>query len=179
MQAGRFADLVLLDANPLDDIANARRIHAVVLNGRPFARAALDSMLTSVEVAVRPDAQVKLVAGSILGDTAMIAQGLAEGARIDSLAGGRRPLNWAALNNRGPAVRLLIARGAGLNLRNATGFTPLHHAAEAGAVDALAILIAAGADITITSAQGILPVETARRRGFQAAVQILQAAKKP
>jgi imidazolonepropionase-like amidohydrolase len=117
VQAGRFADLVLLDANPLDDIANARRIHAVVLNGKGRSPAPqLDSMLTSVEVAVRPDAQVKLVAGSILGDTAMIAQGLAEGARIDSLAGGRRPLRWAALNNRGPAVRLLIARGAGLNL---------------------------------------------------------------
>ena len=30
---GRDADLVLLDANPLDDIRNARRIHGVVLNG--------------------------------------------------------------------------------------------------------------------------------------------------
>jgi len=30
---GRDADLVLLDANPLDDIRNARRIHGVVLKG--------------------------------------------------------------------------------------------------------------------------------------------------
>ena len=32
--AGKFADLVLLPANPLDDIGNTRRIEAVVLNGR-------------------------------------------------------------------------------------------------------------------------------------------------
>lgn len=31
--AGRDADLVLLDANPLEDIANARRIHGVILRG--------------------------------------------------------------------------------------------------------------------------------------------------
>lgn len=179
VQTGRFADLVLLDANPLDDIGNTRRIHAVVMNGRTFTRAALDSMLARVEVAVRPDAQTKLVAASISGDTVVIAQALAAGARIDSLAGGRRPLNWAAINNRGAAVRVLIARGAGLNLRNATGFTPLHHAAEAGALDALTILIAAGADHTIANARGVLPVETARTRGFQAAVRVLEAAKKP
>jgi len=31
---GRIADLVLLDANPLTDIRNTRRIVAVVANGR-------------------------------------------------------------------------------------------------------------------------------------------------
>lgn len=39
------ADLVLLDANPLEDIAATRRIHAVVANGRLFDRAALDALL--------------------------------------------------------------------------------------------------------------------------------------
>ena len=31
---GKRADLVLLDADPLRDITNTRRIHAVLLNGR-------------------------------------------------------------------------------------------------------------------------------------------------
>jgi adenine deaminase len=31
---GRLADLVILDANPLADIRNTTRIHAVVANGR-------------------------------------------------------------------------------------------------------------------------------------------------
>lgn len=43
--AGKLADLVLLDANPLDDIANTQRIRAVVANGRLFDRAALDRLL--------------------------------------------------------------------------------------------------------------------------------------
>lgn len=44
----RKADLVLLDANPLADIAATRRIHAVVANGRLFDRVALDAMLRDV-----------------------------------------------------------------------------------------------------------------------------------
>jgi imidazolonepropionase-like amidohydrolase len=35
--AGKVADLVLLDADPLVDIRNVRRISAVVANGRVFA----------------------------------------------------------------------------------------------------------------------------------------------
>jgi imidazolonepropionase-like amidohydrolase len=51
--AGRRADLVLLDADPLIDVANVRRIHAVVLRGRPFDRAALDALVAGAERAAR------------------------------------------------------------------------------------------------------------------------------
>ena len=43
------ADLLLLDGNPLDNIAATRRIHAVVANGRLFDRAALDALRRDVE----------------------------------------------------------------------------------------------------------------------------------
>jgi imidazolonepropionase-like amidohydrolase len=43
---GKLADLVLLDANPLEDIRNTRAIHAVILNGRVVARAELNALLT-------------------------------------------------------------------------------------------------------------------------------------
>jgi imidazolonepropionase-like amidohydrolase len=43
------ADLVMLDANPLDDIGAIRRIQAVVASGRLFDRAALDSLRRDVE----------------------------------------------------------------------------------------------------------------------------------
>jgi hypothetical protein len=46
--AGMRADLVLLDANPLTDIANTQRIRAVILGGRFFDRAALDALLRDV-----------------------------------------------------------------------------------------------------------------------------------
>jgi imidazolonepropionase-like amidohydrolase len=39
--AGKSADFVVLDANPLDDITNSRRIASVYLRGRPVDRATL------------------------------------------------------------------------------------------------------------------------------------------
>jgi imidazolonepropionase-like amidohydrolase len=43
---GKLADLVLLEANPLDDIRNTRMIHSVVLNGHLLEREDLDALLT-------------------------------------------------------------------------------------------------------------------------------------
>ena len=52
---GKIADLVLLDANPLDDIGNTRKIDAVVFGGKFFPRTSLDEMLAKVEaLASRP-----------------------------------------------------------------------------------------------------------------------------
>jgi imidazolonepropionase-like amidohydrolase len=52
VETGKRADLVLLDANPLDDIRNTRGIRAVLMNGRLFDRADLDRLLTDVARAV-------------------------------------------------------------------------------------------------------------------------------
>ncbi|HJZ64562.1 MAG TPA: amidohydrolase family protein [Candidatus Acidoferrum sp.] len=46
---GKNADLVLLDANPLDDIHNTRKINAVILRGELLDRFALDQLLTGAE----------------------------------------------------------------------------------------------------------------------------------
>lgn len=45
---GKRADLVLLDADPLVDVGNARRIRAVFLNGRLYDRRMLDGLLAFV-----------------------------------------------------------------------------------------------------------------------------------
>jgi imidazolonepropionase-like amidohydrolase len=51
IEPGKLADLVLLDANPLDDIRNTQRITAVIVNGRYLSRADLDQLLAGVETA--------------------------------------------------------------------------------------------------------------------------------
>lgn len=53
IEPGKIADLVLLSANPLEDIRNTRKISIVVANGRLFDRAALDQILTHVEAVAR------------------------------------------------------------------------------------------------------------------------------
>ena len=47
---GRDADLLLLDANPLDDIGNSRRIHGVMLRGIWHAAASLEERLAPYRV---------------------------------------------------------------------------------------------------------------------------------
>jgi imidazolonepropionase-like amidohydrolase len=49
IQEGKLADLVLLDANPLEDIHNTQKIRAVILNGRLLDRGELDKLLTQAE----------------------------------------------------------------------------------------------------------------------------------
>jgi imidazolonepropionase-like amidohydrolase len=47
--SGQAADLLLLDANPINDIRNTDKVRAVVLHGKFLDRAALDGLLSSVE----------------------------------------------------------------------------------------------------------------------------------
>lgn len=53
---GQRADLVLLDADPLEDIRNSGRIRGVVLNGRFLSRATLDGLLMTAERIARESA---------------------------------------------------------------------------------------------------------------------------
>jgi imidazolonepropionase-like amidohydrolase len=49
IEAGKNADLLLLDSDPLEDIRNTRRIRAVILRGRLLDRSTLDKFLSSVQ----------------------------------------------------------------------------------------------------------------------------------
>ena len=53
IEKGKFADLVLLDANPIDDIRNTQKIAAVIARGKYWSREDLDKMLAGVEAAAR------------------------------------------------------------------------------------------------------------------------------
>ena len=53
IEPGKVADVVLLNANPLADIRNTRKIEAVIASGRLYDRAALDLLLSQAESAAK------------------------------------------------------------------------------------------------------------------------------
>ncbi len=52
---GKAADLVLLDRNPLEDVANTKRIRAVIQGGRLLDRASLNRMLAHAKALAGAD----------------------------------------------------------------------------------------------------------------------------
>jgi imidazolonepropionase-like amidohydrolase len=53
VEKGKLADLVLLNANPLDDITNTQKIAAVIVHGLYFSRKDLEKMLAAAEAVAR------------------------------------------------------------------------------------------------------------------------------
>jgi hypothetical protein len=53
VERGKVADLVLLEANPLEDIRNVSRISAVIADGRYLSKATLETMLSEMEAAAQ------------------------------------------------------------------------------------------------------------------------------
>jgi hypothetical protein len=60
IEVGKLADIVVLDADPLDDITNVRRIHAVVIDGRMLDRVALDELLQRAAMPTQTSASVSM-----------------------------------------------------------------------------------------------------------------------
>jgi imidazolonepropionase-like amidohydrolase len=54
IEPGRDADLVLLDASPLEDIANTKRVHGVMLRGDWISESDIESMLAAIRQSVAP-----------------------------------------------------------------------------------------------------------------------------
>ena len=91
IEKGKIADLILLDANPLDDISNTKRIAAVVLNGRYLSKEAREKMLADVEASevteLLRDIEERLAIAWVKGDRSFIEQILADDWSVTDLTG--------------------------------------------------------------------------------------------
>jgi CDP-diacylglycerol--serine O-phosphatidyltransferase len=90
------------------------------------------------------------------------------------VAGSGRTLLMVALEeNNLPAVELLVARGAALDLRDEHGATALLLAVEMGFQEAVEVLLAAGADPNVHDLSGMTPLDLAEEQDAQDIAAIL------
>ena len=72
-----------------------------------------------------------------------------------------------------PAVELLVARGAALDLRDEHGATALSLAVEIGFQEAVEVLLSAGADPNVHDLSGMTPLDIAEEHGATDVAQLL------
>ena len=68
---------------------------------------------------------------------------------------GNALLHWAASNGQRDVCRMLLDRGAFVDVRNHAGITPIHLAAEKGLSGVAGLLAARGASLMLTSTSGL------------------------
>lgn len=64
IEKGKLADLVFLDANPLEDIRNTQKVSAVILNGAYLSKADLQKILQRVEASAKKEPPVQRTGSS-------------------------------------------------------------------------------------------------------------------
>ncbi len=168
---GKIADLVLLDANPLQDINNTQKIAAVVAGGRIFHRAALQKMLAQVEA---QDDISPLHFALYMKDEAKARSLIGGGADVSRRTSqGTTPLSRAVDAGFKDIVELLIAKGADVNAKDNWNWTPLHSAVY-GHKDIVELLIAEGANVNAGDGAGRTPLWYAEDNGNAEIVELLR-----
>jgi len=168
VERGKVADLVLLDANPLQDISNTQKIATVVVGGKIFQRAALRKMLAQVEAA-------RLHQAAADGNIEHVKLLISEGADVNAIdQRGWTPALAALYGGQLAVTDLLLEEGADTNTPHLAaytgdlrgiksllekdapvdslgGLTLLHAAAAGGHTDVVEFLIAKGLEATATT----------------------------
>ncbi|KAL5515176.1 hypothetical protein EMCRGX_G000307 [Ephydatia muelleri] len=90
----------------------------------------------------------------VIGDVQQIIRLLDQGADIDAaaaldLSGPKTPLMWASHNGHTECVKVLLDRGAQVNMQNKDGWTALMRASGSGHMECVQVLLDRGADVNM------------------------------
>ncbi len=173
VEQGKIADLVLLDANPLQDISNTRRITTVVVGGRVFDKTALQKMLIQVEAQVEVE---RLHQAARDGDLEQVKKLIAQGADVNASNGDEKwtPLLAAAKAGHADVINVLLKNGAKVDA-GSYSYTPLYYAIWSKDAQAVRALISGGADVNAKNENGWTPLHYAAREGHKEIVELLLA----
>ena len=124
----------------------------------------------------QPKGILNLHIAAITGHTAIVRNLLmarhdADLNAIDS--GVRTPLHWAADYGHEAVVRLLLARGASIDIGDDAGRTALHCAAIQGHEAVVRLLLERGASVDIGDKRGQTALHNAANRGREAVARLL------
>ncbi len=199
IEQGKIADLVLLDADPLQDIRNTQKIAAVVVGGKIFQRAALQKMLAQVEAQAKEE---HLCPAAANGEIERVKLLISEDADVNVKNNeGLTPLHYAAREGHKEIVELLLAHGADVNIGGANynmiatefamrsnhteivqllvskgaDISPLHFALYMKDETKARSLIEGGADVSRRTPYGTTPLDRAVVAGFKDIVELLIA----
>jgi dihydroorotase-like cyclic amidohydrolase len=144
VERGKVADLVLLDANPLQDIRNTQRIAAVVVDGKIFNKPALQNMFAQVE------ALEALHRAAVAGEIKQVKLLISEGADVNVKNDeGLTPLHYAAREGHKEIVELLLAHGADVNISEENlNRIAAEYAMHYNHTEIVQLLVSKGADIS-------------------------------
>jgi len=142
IEQGKIADLVLLDANPLQDIRNTKRIAAVVVGGKIFDKTALQKMLAQSETS---PLIVAAAEGKIEHVKSLISGGVDVNVKdLDCLT----PLHYAAQRGHKETVEVLLEHGADVNIGDYYSRTAAEYAMSSNHGEIVQLLVSKGADIS-------------------------------
>jgi len=193
IEQGKIADLVLLEANPLQDIRNTQKIAAVVTGGKIYEKKSLQDMFAQVKTS-------RLHEAAVSGDIEDVKSLIAEGADINARDQQGLTPAMASLYEWDSAVTdLLLEKGADIDTpyllaytgdltgmknllgRDASadsldGLTLLHAAAKGGHKDVVEFLIGKGSSVAATTEYGnTTPLDYAAFGNHQEVAKVLIA----
>ena len=147
-------------------------------NGRSAVRAALYVKKQDIaDVLLEATPELDVFDAAAVGDVDRLTELLdGDGDLVNAYSeDGYTPLHFAAFFARGPAVRLLLDRGAdvGAVARNEMEVQPLHSAVAANAREVVAALLQAGADVNARQQGGFTPFMAAEQHEDEDMVRLL------
>ena len=90
IEAGKCADMILLNANPLENIGNTREIEGVMVHGRWLPQETLQGMLNDLATKYEVPKTIQMIAASVLALGAIIYIAFV----VRDIQSGRRRYSW-------------------------------------------------------------------------------------